>query len=81
MAKSAMTKAMEEIADKLVGVDVTELPEVSAADNGKILMVVNGAWAAAAAPTELPAVTAADAGATLAVNEAGAWAKVAAAET
>lgn len=80
MAKSEMTKAMEAIADKLVGVDVTELPAVSASDNGKILMVVNGKWAAAAAPTELPAVTAEDVGATLAVDAEGKWAKVAAAE-
>lgn len=49
------------------------LPEVTAADNGKVLMVVDGAWAKAAAPTELPTVTAEDDGDVLTVVD-GAWA-------
>ena len=73
MAKSEMTKAMEAIADKLVGVSVTELPEVSASDNGKVLMVVEGKWAAAAIPSQLPAVTASDEGDVLKVNSSGEW--------
>ncbi len=55
MAKSDNTKALEAIAEKLVGVSVTELPAVSASDNGKVLMVVDGAWAAAELPAD-PAV-------------------------
>lgn len=68
-----MTKAMEDIAAKLVGVDVTELPEVSASDNGKVLMVVNGQWAAAAIPSQLPAVTSSDSGKVLTVSAEGDW--------
>ena len=68
-----MTKAMEDIAAKLVGVNVTELPEVSASDNGKVLMVVDGKWAAAAIPSQLPAVTSSDSGKVLTVSAQGAW--------
>ena len=68
-----MTKAMEDIAAKLVGVDVTELPAVSASDNGKVLMVVDGKWAAAAIPSQLPAVTSSDSGKVLTVSAQGAW--------
>lgn len=68
-----MTKAMEDIAAKLVGVNVTELPEVSASDNGKVLMVVDGMWAAAAIPSQLPAVTSSDSGKVLTVSAQGAW--------
>ena len=57
MAKSDNTKALEAIAEKLVGVSVTELPAVSASDNGKVLMVVDGAWAAAALPADASAET------------------------
>ena len=73
MAKSEMTKAMESIAQKLVGVEVTELPAVTASDNGKELKVVEGAWAAGAEAAELPAVTSSDAGKVLTVNESGEW--------
>ena len=63
-----------EIADALNGVGaVAELPEVSAADNGKVLGVTGGAWGAVAAPSGLPAVTAADAGKVLMVDENGEW--------
>ena len=71
MAK--MTKALEDIAERLVGVSVTELPEVSASDNGKVLMVVDGKWAAAAIPSQLPAVTSSDSGKVLTVSAQGAW--------
>ncbi len=73
MGKGATAIALENIAEKLVGVQVTELPEVSAADNGKVLMVVEGKWAAAAIPSQLPAVTAEDAGKVLTVDAEGAW--------
>lgn len=36
-------------AAKIAGGSLKELPTVAAADNGKILKVVDGAWAAAAA--------------------------------
>ena len=73
MAKSEMTKAMEAIADKLVGVEVTELPAVTASDNGKVLKVANGAWAAGAETVELTAVTSSDAGKVLTVDSSGKW--------
>lgn len=57
MAKSDNTKALEAIAEKLVGVSVTELPAVGVSDNGKVLMVVNGAWAAAELPADASAET------------------------
>ena len=50
------------------------LPDVTAADDGDVLTVVNGAWAKAAAPKELPTVTAADDGSVLKVVS-GQWDK------
>lgn len=50
------------------------LPEVTAADNNKLLTVVNGAWDKANAPKELPSVTAADNGKVLIANN-GIWNK------
>ena len=54
-------------------VPVKELPDVTAADNGKVLMVVNGEWAVSSIPAELPSVTSADNGKVLGVVE-GVWA-------
>ena len=51
----------------------SNLPAVSASDNGKALLVAEGVWAAGALPAELPAVTAADAGKVLTVNAEGQW--------
>ena len=53
---------------------VNGTPAVTAADNGKVLKVVAGAWEAAAV-AELPAVTAADNGKVLTVVD-GAWSAV-----
>lgn len=49
------------------------LPEVTAADNGDVLTVVEGAWAKAEPSAELPEVTAADNGKNLSVVD-GSWA-------
>lgn len=72
-----MTKAMESIAEKLVGVDVTELPAVTADDNGKVLMVSGGKWVAGSLTKELPLVTTTDAGKVLTVGSDGQWAAIA----
>ena len=52
------------------------LPTVDTEDNGKILTVVSGKWASAAAPTELPAVSGDDDNKVLTVVS-GAWAAAA----
>ena len=46
----------------------TVLPHVSSADNGKVLTVVNGAWAVAAPTAELPTVTSSNNGEILTVS-------------
>lgn len=50
-----------------------ELPSVSGADNGKVLLVSSGKWQKGALAKELPAVTADDNGKVLKVVD-GAWA-------
>ena len=52
----------------------SDLPDVTAADNGKVLGVVSGEWDKMDAPDGLPSVTASDSGKILQVNSAGAWA-------
>lgn len=68
-----MTKALEEIAEKLVGASVTELPAVDSGDNGSVLKVSGGKWAKGTETVELPAVTAENNGQVLMVVE-GQWA-------
>lgn len=76
MAK--MANALQDIADKLVGVNVTELPAVTSSDAGKILTVnAEGKWVAATPASQLPAVAAADEGKVLTVNSSGEWAAAA----
>ena len=70
---NSVRESLETIADKLEGAQAAALPTVTAADNGKLMGVSGGAWAAVTAPTELPAVTAADAGKVLTVDESGKW--------
>ena len=50
----------------------TVLPHVSSADNGKVLTVVNGAWAVATPAAELPTVTSSNNGEILTVS-GGNW--------
>ena len=69
-----MTKALEEISEKLDGVSVTELPAVTFSDAGKVLTVnAEGKWVAAAIPSQLPAVTSGDSGKVLTVSAQGVW--------
>ena len=54
-------EAIDEIADVIA--TTLELPSVSAADNGKALMVSDGTWTASTiVPYDLPTVSAADNG-------------------
>ncbi len=69
----SVRKSLEIIADKLEGAQAAALPTVTSSDNGKVMTVVSGEWAAAALPTELPAVTTSDAGKVLMVNSSGQW--------
>ena len=62
------------IADIAEGGGGSSLPAVTAADNDKLLTVVNGAWDKATAAKELPAVTGTNNGQILKVIN-GAWAR------
>ena len=58
----------------LITAGLTEaMPAVTASNNGQVLTVVSGAWAAATIPAQLPTVTATDNGKILKVVN-GAWA-------
>ena len=73
-----MANAIQDIAEQLVGVSVTELPEVSAANNGAVLMVVEGKWAIGSIPSQLPTGDrTTDAGTVRTVNSDGEWAAAA----
>lgn len=71
---STIAEMISAIASVIAEGSLAVLPTVDAEDNGKILTVVEGAWAAASAPVELPAVTSDDNGDVLTVVS-GAWAK------
>lgn len=62
------------LAQKVPSGSGSALPAVTASDNGKLLTVVEGAWAKADATKELPTVTADDNGKVLKVVD-GAWDK------
>ena len=74
---NSVRQSLETIAEKLNDAQAAALPTVTAADNGKLMGVSSGAWAAVAAPTELPAVTGSDNGKLLGVSS-GSWQAVAA---
>lgn len=72
---SDYTGNRETISEELIRIP----PEVTAADNGKVLKVVNGVWAkgtdnVGSGSSGLPAVTASDSGKILKVNASGQWA-------
>lgn len=72
-ANDTNANIIDKIATKATSMMGRLLPVVTAADNGKVLMVTNGAWEVASLPEEeLPAVTAADNGKVLMVKS-GAW--------
>lgn len=64
------------IATLLAAGEIAVLPTVAAADNGKVLTVSGGQWAAVLPTPELPAVSATDNGDVLTVVD-GVWAAAA----
>lgn len=65
-----MNDAVKAVRDDVAS--IVRLPAVSGSDNGKALLVDNGAWAAGNIPAVLPAVTSADNGKVLKVDS-GDW--------
>lgn len=68
-------KAVKYAVDNAGGGGGSDLPDVTAADNGKLLGVDGGEWGKVDPPSELPAVTASDNGKVLGVAD-GAWGAV-----
>ena len=67
-----MSKISEELAKIAEREGASNLPAVTADDNGKALLVSGGKWGKGSLPVELPAVTADDNGKALLVS-GGAW--------
>ena len=67
---NSIQQSLDRIASREVD---SNLPKVTASDNGKVCKVVGGVWAKAAETVELPTVSASDNGKVLMVVE-GVWA-------
>lgn len=76
---NAMNREWVRAVAKEAASNASSLPEVSGADNGDVLTVVEGTWAKAAPAAELPAVTTSNNGEFLMVVS-GAWAAAALSE-
>lgn len=67
---SGLVRAVDMLSSEVE--DMAKLPDVTSADNGKVLKVANGAWGVGT-DNSLPDVTSADEGKIIRVNSSGEW--------